>query len=41
MSIESQRRPQSRAPQAPDETSGIIMMLGLLAIFCVLAILFV
>jgi len=41
MSIESQQRAQGRASQSPDETSGIIMMLGLLAIFCVLAILFV
>lgn len=41
MSIESQRPAQSRATDAPEETSGIIMMLGLLAIFCVLAILFV
>lgn len=41
MSIEPQRRVQSRAADAPEEMSGIIMMLGLLAIFCVLAILFV
>ena len=41
MSIEPQRRTRSRAADSPDELSGIIMMLGLMAIFCVLAILFV
>lgn len=41
MSIEPHQRGHGRATDSPDEASGIIMMLGLLAIFCVLAILFV
>ncbi len=41
MSIEPQRRVNGRAADTPEETQGIIMMLGLLAIFCVLAVLFI
>lgn len=41
MSVEPHRRVNGRAADSPDEASGIIMMLGLLAILCVLAILFI
>lgn len=36
------RRPAGRhVAQTPDELSGVVMMLCLLAVFCVLAVLFV
>ncbi|WP_271632021.1 hypothetical protein [Solicola gregarius] len=41
MSIEPQGRAGRRRADTPDEMSGIVMMLGLMAILCILAVLFV
>lgn len=41
MSIESQGHTGRRRADAPDEVSGIVFMLGVIAVLCVLAVLFV